>query len=82
MKQTDKQFMALVGHDIFLMNIWGISGKARVDAFIRNGDHRSLRLILGREQNYRSIVVSERALGSKGYIIKPMRYVEGDFKDG
>ena len=85
MKQTNEQFMALIGYDIFISNAMGILGKARVDEFRYNGKQRSLKVSLGREQDYRDVVISEQELEDRGYImtseniIKPMRHIEGDF---
>ena len=85
MKQTDKQFMALAGHSIFMRDATGALSKLRVFEFIYNGTYRMLRISPGCEGNYEPIIVAEHELEDKGYImvsdslIKPMRDIEGDF---
>ena len=85
MKQTNEQFMSLVGKHIYVSNPYGILGKARVDEFRYNGEYRILYVHLGKEQGYRNVQISESELESIGYImtsenmIKPMKHVDDDF---
>ena len=88
MKQTNDQFIALVGCDIFMANGVGTLRKVKVLEFIYDTDCRSLKINLGEAQNYTDVIVSEKELEKNGRImvsdslIKAMRHIEGDFKDG
>ena len=85
MKQTDKQFMALIGHDILVLNLYGALGKAKVLGFVCDGGERSLRLDLECGEDYKNVKMPEWALEYNGHIrtsentIEAMEDIEGDF---